>query len=355
MPFPGDDLFPADDLYPGELMPGRATNDPTNYFAIGKQTAKGNEAGTFHYLRHLDGTGAEVGEDIETVREGGDGQEAGLRFKTAINFDGAAVAFARPEIAARLLAYVLGADAATIPNGAATVASGVANEHIAFPGPTLPYLTIDQFWADQVERGLDTKVTGLDIEWEQGRPLKMTAQFVGGGSMYFPASPGTPTREVGRPFMYPGASVWLNGAANTQITKGKISIKRNVDDGVRTNALSREDVIETNFDIDVDLTLKFEGSGESLYDKTHAGASGGTQIPIDLSTTSLGMYSVVGAGTSRRHLQVDLPLLDMVGARVNKLEPDGKTMYADLALAGIKGATHQIIARTTIASIAALV
>ncbi len=333
-------------------MPGRATNDPTNYFAIGKQTGKGSEAGTFHFLRHLDGTGAELEENIERVREGGDGQEVGLSYKTAISFDGAAVANSRPEWGARAFAWALGRATTAAPSGEATVASGVANEHIAVPGPTVPYLTIDQFWADQVERGLDTKITQLDLEWEQGRPFKITAQFTGGGSMYFPASPGSPTRETSRPFMYPGASVTLDGAANTQITKGKISIKRNVDDGIRTNSLAREDVVEQNFDIDVDVTVKYTDTG--LYDKVHAGASGGTQVPLNLSTSNLSLAAVVGAGTSRRHMIVDLPLLDMVGARVNKLEPDGKTMYADLAFAGIKGATHQIITRTLIASTAAL-
>lgn len=334
-------------------MPARATNDPQNYFAFGRQSAKGSESSAFVYTRHLDGTGGEVNEETEAIREGGDGQEIGLRYKTGISFDGNMNVNYRPEVGARALAFLLGAETVAAPTGQATVASGVANEHIAFPGPTIPFVTIDQFWADEVERALDAKFTSCDIEFEQGRPLKMSFGFVGGGSQYFPASPGTPVREVNRPFMYPEASVVLEGAANTKVTKGKISIKRNVDDGIRTNALSREDVVETNFDVMVDLTLLRDNSG--LYGRVHAGASGGTQIPYDLSTTAFSISADIGAGTTRRHVSIELPLLEMVGMRTNKLDPDGKTMYDDLALAGIRGATHQIIARTLVASAAAFV
>lgn len=333
-------------------MAARATNEPTNYFAVGKQSAKGQDDATFHYLRHLDGTGLEVNEDVESVREGGDGQEVGLRYKTAVNMDGNAVANARPEIAARMLAWTLGADVATTPNLLATVASGVANEHIITPAATLPYLSAEQFWADQVERGLDMKSTQLEIEFEQGRPLKMTMSLVGGGSAYFPASPGSTTREVGKPFFYPGASLVFDGSANTKFTKGKITIKRGVDDGIRTNSLAREDVIETNFDVDFEGTFKYENA--DFYDKAHAGAAGGSQIPIDLASTGFAIHLAQGAGTTYRELAIHLKQLDVTGARVNKLDPDGKTMYYDVAAMGLKGATHQVFARVVVASVAAL-
>lgn len=334
-------------------MAGRATNEPTNYFAIGKQSAKGQDDATFHYLRHLDGTGLEVTEDVESVREGGDGQEVGLRYKTAISMDGNAVANARAEVAARELAWTLGADAATTPQGLATVASGVANQHILSPAATVPYLSAEQFYADQVERALDMKISELTIEFEQGRPLKFTTSLLGGGSAYFPATQGSATRETNKPFFYPFASVALAGSGNTKITKGKITIKRGIDDGIRTNALSREDAIEQNFDVDMDLTLKYEDA--TLYDQAHAGGAAGSQIPVNLASTTFSLYTTSGAGTTFRDLALHLNQLDVTAARVNKLDPDGKTMYYDLAMMGLKGATHQVHAKVTVASVAALV
>ena len=85
-------------------MPGRATNEPQNYMAVAFQSSQTAEGTAFNFLRHLDGSGADIDEQIESVREGGDGQEVGLRYKTAITFDGAMVVNDRPEIGARLWA-----------------------------------------------------------------------------------------------------------------------------------------------------------------------------------------------------------------------------------------------------------
>src|SRR3954471_23192884 len=112
-------------------MAGRSTNEPTNSFACGFQADQTTEATTFNFLRHLDGTGADIDEQIESVREGGDGQEVGLRYKTAVTFDGSMVANARPEISARLWAAALGFDSPTLAAmpGIGSSASGVANNH----------------------------------------------------------------------------------------------------------------------------------------------------------------------------------------------------------------------------------
>lgn len=334
-------------------MPGRATNEPSNYYALGKQTAQGSEASTFLFLRHLDGTGFEVDEDVDSVREGGDGQEVGLRYKTAISADGAAIANARPEMAVRLLAWTLGADTPTAPLGAATVASGVTNDHYLTPAATLPYLTADQFWADQVERAVDSKITSLEVEFEQGRPLKLTAQTMGGGTVYFPASPQSPTRETSQPFYFPGASVVIEGAGNTLVTKGSIKIDRGMDDGIRTTGLNRADVVETTLDVSGAFTLKYESA--TLYDKVHAGGAGGSQVPVDLATGALSIWQQFGSGTNFRHLGLFAPAFHYTEARVNKLDPDGKTMYIDVAWQSYKSGTHAMYARGLIASAPAVV
>jgi hypothetical protein len=337
-------------------MPGRSTNEPSNYSAVGKQAAKDTEAATFTFLRHLDGTGFDLAEEVESVREGGDGQEVGLRYKTAVTADGAQVANARPEIAARLLAYALGADTVGPPAGVGTSASGVANEHLLTPTSLLPYLTIEQFWADKVERAPNTQVTNLDVEFEAGRPFKLTVQEVCGGSQYARAvaSALTPTRETGAPFMYPGASVTLLGVAGAKMTKGKISIARNLDTGIRTTGLNREDVVGLTFDVSVEGTLKYE-SATTLYDIQNFGGAGGTQIPFDLATGALVIAQNNGSGTNARYLEIGVNAFHITDARVNKLSPDGAVMYVDFSAQGYRSATNQLYAKVSIASTAALV
>jgi hypothetical protein len=335
-------------------MAGRPTNEPDNYFAIGLQSAKGTEASTFTFLRHLDGTALELNEDTESVREGGDGQEVGLRYKTAISLDGNAVINSRPEAAARLNAWVFGADITSAGDGIGSTASGVAHQHLAVPTSSQPYVTAEQYWADKVERGVDMKMQSVTLEWEQGRPLKLTYELMGGGSMYAGTGPQTPTRETGQPFFYPGASVTLDGAANSKVTKGKITFKRTLDGDIRTNALSREDVVGLNIDTDLELTLKHE-SATSIYDKAHYGAAGGTQVPIDLATGAIKIYTQFGSGTNVRYQEWGVNQFHYTGARVNKLDPDGKTMYIDVAGMGYKAATYQAYCRTFCASAAAFV
>lgn len=335
-------------------MAGRATNEAANYFAIGKQSAKDTEATTFLFLRHLDGTGLEMDTTTQAEREGGDGQEVGLVYKSAISMDGAAVANARAEYAGRILAYILGADTVGIATGAA---SGMANIHTSAPttlGASAPYLTIEQLYGDKIERVSNALPNELTIEGEAGRPIKLTANFVGGGTPYSrnaAASALTPTRETGQPFFYPGASVVIDGAGNTKITKFKQTIRRTLDEDIRTTQLFREDVVQLNFDTDLEFTLKYEDA--TLYDNIQYG--GGTVVPINLATGSFKIYSETAAGTQSRFIETNVPVHRYTGARLNKLDPDGKTVYIDVTAMGVKAATHQIFARVQTASAAAFV
>jgi hypothetical protein len=337
-------------------MAGRSTNEPSNYYAIGKQSAKDTDASTYTFLRHLDGSGFDVSEDIESVREGGDGQEVGLRYKTAVSADGAAVSNARPEIAARLFAWALGADTAGTLTGIGTVASGVANEHVIVPTSTLPYLTVEQYWADKVERAPNTQITNLDLEFEAGRPFKLTAQHICGGSHYARpvASALTASRETTPPFFYPGASVTLLGVAGAKMTKGKISIARNLDTDIRTTGLNREDVVGQTFDVSIEGTIKYE-SATTLYDLQNYGGANGTQIPFDLATGALVIAQNNGTGTTFRYMELGVNAFHLTDARVNRLDPDGKTMFVDFVAQGYKSATHQIYAKFSTASVAAVV
>lgn len=309
-------------------MPGRPTNNPDDYVAFGFQAAQDQEATTFTFIKHLEGSGTDIEREVQSEREGGDGQEIGLRYHSQIKGDGALVQNARPDIAAKLFAAALGRDIAS------SIGAGPLTDHTAVPNATMPYLTVDQRWIDEVERSTNCKLNGLTLEWEAGRPLKMNGQFISGGTVYERdlASALTPVRESGKPFFYPGASVVVGGASGARASKGKIEIKRALDDDIYTAGLNREDVVEQAFDVDVDLTLKY--IDRTIYSRLQHRS--GSQLGIDLPTISLDLFSPQGSS----FLRAVCPLLDVAASKVNKLDPDGKTAWLDLTAMSVKGATH---------------
>lgn len=335
-------------------MPGWATNNPSDYFALGKQSAKGTEASTFIFLRHKDGTGLDGDEDVTSEREGGDGQEVGLRYKNLVKMDGAVNANARPQVALYLLGGVLGKTATVIGADGAGIPSTCVKIRMV-PNATLPYFTAEQRFADEIERVSDGKVVSVEISGEAGKAAVLSANFIGGGTPYrrdAAASSLTPTREVGDPVFFPRGSYVLNGAGNTKITKFKASLKRNVDDGVQTTELFRDDVIELTADYDLDFTIKYED--KTLYDLIRY--AGGSMVPLTLTTGAFNAYMTnAAAGTLLRGVGVSFPLIQFAGAKVNKLDPDGKTVYLDVSAMTIKGATDSVIADVVIATQAALV
>lgn len=312
-------------------MPGRATNEPSNYIAIAVQSAKDVEGSNFYFLKHLEGSGFDVEDEVQREREGGDGQEIGFTYRSQSKGDGQLVANARVDWAGRALALIQGQDISS------AVASGaILTRHTLIPSPTGPYFTTDQAWADEVERSTNDKMTQVEIEWEAGRPFKITGQFIAGGTVYERAAALTPARETGRPIMYPNASVVVTGADGGKMTKGKITVKRSLDDDIYTIGLNREDTVETAYDVDFEGTFKYEN--RTLYKRAKFG--GGTQVPVDLATLGVDIFNSRGSHS----LRMVAPGLEIADVKVNRLDPDGKTMYADVSALSVKGATHSFFA-----------
>lgn len=323
----------------------KITNDPSNYFAFAVQSAKGTEQTSgFFFTKHLDGTGYEVDPSVQREREGGDGQEVGLSYKDKITADGGAVHYARPQHAARSAAVALGQDTVLATDVASTLF-----EHVAAPVASVPYLTMEQRAPDDlVERAFDQVITGISWEFEAGKPLKITTPFISGGSMVLreSASALTPTRETAKPIQYPGASVLFainDGAGGAQatslvVTKGKIEFKRTTDDDLQTTGLNREDVPLLTQDTDLDITLRYVD--RNIYRKAYYG--GGSNLLTDMATGSFKIHSARGSF----YHSVNLPLVEVAGVKLNRLDPDGKTVYIDVAAMSIKNATNSIWTQT---------
>lgn len=315
---------------------GFPTNDPNNYFAFGKQSALDTDATTFHFLKHLDGTGFQVEDETDRIREGGDGQQVSLTYRTMVKADGQMVALARSNTSARLWAAVLGSDAiasAAVPSLA---------QHQAKFVSSMQYFTTEQRYSDIVERNLNCQVTSLTVEAEAGKPWQYTAAFLGGGTVTFRdvASQLTPSRQTDKPYFYPNGSYIVDGFASyaREVTKWKIEVNRNVDDGIQTTGLNRSDLVPLNVEVNVDATFKY--TSKDFYRRV--AFSGGSSVPVSLATGSVDFAQLQLVTTASGQLatsthRIVVPLLEWVDASVNKLEPDGQTMYLDVVGMDVAG------------------
>jgi len=308
--------------------------DPANYIALGKPPARDTPATTYYFLRHLDGSGIEIDPEIQREREGGDNQIVSLSYRSQVKADPQLGANSRPQWAGNALPAILGADA--IQAVVATSPSLLMAHTIVAVG-TVPYYTVHERAADEVTQVTNCKAQQLEAEWEAGRPLKLTLQMVGGGTyMSVPAASAlTPVRETVKPHFYPGASVVVGGVPNARVTKGKITFSRELDADIQTTGLNRADVLELNQDYQLDATLVYEDA--TLWRRAHYG--GGSQALADLATCSIDIYF---PGPASQGVRLNIPLMEITGVKINKLDPDGKTVYYDLAAAVVAGATGAV-------------
>jgi hypothetical protein len=332
---------------------GWSSNRPTDYFAVAVQSAKDTEGTTFRFPKHLTGSGFELVPDVASEREGGGGQEIGLSYKKMIKADGNIIANLRgvgPLYA--ILDSVMGLTATTLSVVSETDVASPANLKVRMvPAATLPYLTIEQRYSDQVERVSNAKCNQVTIDGAAGLPLKITAAFSGAGTVYQRdiASALTTTYDTSDPVYFPRGSYVITGltASGAKLTKFKTTIMRHLDEAVQTTELYRDDLIELIADYNFDCTLKYED--RLLYAGVQFG--GGSVVPIPLASLNFmaycnnGIPSGANGGTPIRAIKIGHNNLQAISAKVNKLEPDGKTVYIDLACTSIKpiGATDTLV------------
>jgi len=314
--------------------PGRVTNDPTNYLSFALQSAKDVDGTTFYHTKHLDGSGFDVAIAQSSERVGGSGREVGLRYRTKVTADGQYVVYAQPDVLGRILATALGAD--TVTAGPSNASLQLYNHTIVSGASGLPYQTVEQGWADEVERTTNCLLSDVKLEGEAGRPVKVSVQFVSGGTPHTQVAALTPVREGGFPLMVPGASVAIIasggltaglGASSLQVTKWSAEIKNTLDDAIQTVALNREDVLWLAADYELDGTFKY--INKDFWNSVQY--SGGVQVGTGFLTS--GQFIFYTATPSNTAMTLNAPFVEFTGLKVNRLDPDGKTMYIDFTAA----------------------
>ncbi len=332
------------------LPQGKVTNDPTNYFAIAQQSAKDVDGTTWYFLKHRNGTGFDVDVTTGEERVGGAGREVGLRWRQKVTADGAFVQYAQPDFVGRVAALTLFQD--TVTAGPSILNTPYFSTHVINSGASVPlYFTAEQAWADMVERTGNCVVSSLKFDGEAGNPVNVTVQFMSGGTPHSLAGAQAPVREAAFPLMVPGASVAITfqgsvlnapaGAASSlQVTKWSVEAKNQLDGDIQTVALNREDMLWLNADYEVTGTVKYINN--AAWEQIKYG--GGSQVPTVNLPNGMFTFYTSEAGQTRfgqadlSSLQIVVPYLEFgTNVKVNRLDPDGKTMYLDWV-----GTTRQV-------------
>lgn len=315
-----------------------SSNDPADYLAIGKQSARGTEATTFKFVKYLTG-GVNIAQAAQTIFEGGDGQDPGLVYKSTVKPDGNFDAYGRVDTWNYLTAWAMG-------SGIAVASTAAVASHCYVPNSTVPLLTIEQAigGGNQIDRVTDAIISGLTVDGQEGMPWKLSVPFIGGGTVYGrngTASALSATLETGDPVMYAGGAYLIDGATNLDITQFSFGFTRSVDDNLFTVSPFRRAVVPLTRAYTLTFNVIYESP--SLYQKILYGAAGGTISPFNLAT---GAFHAERILTASQMVSIDVPLLRYTDVQVNALEPNGQTMILSVTAQPLKGATSVVQLRT---------
>lgn len=313
-----------------------SSGDPNAFVAVGMQSALGTPQVTatkLRFIKYLSGTDAGAEVQVQDVREGGDGLDHGLTYKTLEGARGQLVINGRPEAAGQLLQMLPGG--ATWDGASAPAAHTFNSGHASFPWATLlvqhPGSAIAQLMSD-------VRFTSITVEGGGGQPWKVTLPFIAiqhGAS--FAAV--TPTYYGDAPFYYYSNPTYVvDGTVDTDVTAFKITHSLGVDENVQSQGLSRDEIPVMNRDTDVEITRRFENQG--LWAKIYYGASGNVAATTSVATGSFVAGVGYGAAAALRALQLNVPLLSYRANTLTQLDPDGKTVYETIVAKGLKAATH---------------
>lgn len=325
------------------------SNDGNDYVALAPQSAAGTPAtatSAFSFFRWLDDTAA-VDHDrvITTEREGGVGQDLSIAWVEHHTGRGNLAAYARPDLLTRVLGWLLGAGSVT------SAASTLPYTHDLWPVDQARLLTYEAAAPQRsvVEQLVDSKLQSITIEGEHGKPIRVTAALVGGGTPQARdvASARTVTLETSDPFFFNTGSynLAISGApaADDSMTRWSVTFERSQDEEVFGVGYGRQAIPDLNRNVTVEGTRRYQSAtahNAILY------GSGGSVAAASVATGMLDLFmSNAGAGTALRTFRFVVPLMQVQPLTRNVFEVDGQTVYEDFAGVALKSGTHLAWAR----------
>ena len=283
------------------------------YIGVGYQSAKGTAVAPDLFTRANGADGWDFSQDVLEVKSLNADEELDDILKTGQNVDGVIPFYVRPDFGAAMATFALGADSVT---------TGTVNTHVITFAETLPWITCERDLIS-AERAEDCKINQLVIAGEAGMPLTMEASFFGIDSTIETAT--ATSYETDVPFkFFEGTYNKDGGGSITTPTAFTITINRGLEK-VKTTDYKWDDIVETNFTIDVNMTLKLEAADTQYLAALYAG---GTALTSALDGGSFVVACTRGTGATERAFSVNVPNLYWTGA-TKHLDPNTAPVYVD--------------------------
>ena len=286
------------------------------YLGFGKQGAQGSDTAPTEFI-YLSGA-----ESIENIQESENYIElTGKRFpsitlKKFHKVDGGFPMFCRPDIAGFLTAMFMGKDGFS--------GTAVPYTHVLTVEKDVPWMSIERrvgSGTTLVERIEDAKFDTLSVAAEVGEPVVLEFGFLG-TTVEVQSGTTVPSHDTQKPFVFANGTFQLDDGATTEITSFNISMRNNLKGEIFSDKITREDIIEGNFEVDLSFTLKFIDA--DWYKKVYYGSTGGTIPQTDLYSGNFHVDLTYGTGVDLRQYKIEIAKVFFVAAPVhltNEVEP----------------------------------
>lgn len=293
------------------------------YLGFGKQDGHGTAVPPTEFIYLSGAESIEITQDYEQYHE-----QTGERFPTVTlkkthKHDGGFPMFCRPDISGFLTAMFLGADTM---GGTATPYS-----HVLTVADTIPWMTVEREVGDAdvdglLERIADCKFDTLTISAEVGEPVIMEMSFLGTRGVV-ETSPATATpHDVQTPFIFSNGAFTLTDGETTEVTAFSVAMSNNLAGDIFSSEITREDILEGDFTIDLTFTLKFVDTDH--YKNVYYGGTDGTTPQTDLYSGNFVVDLTYGTDTAERAYKIDIAKLFFVAAPVH-LTNEAVPIYQD--------------------------
>lgn len=326
-------------------MPIFSSADPNAYLALGMQSGLGAPQATpakLRFVRYLKGNSFNIVPAVVDLREGGDGLDFGVTYKSQEKVQGNLTFYLRPEIAGQFFQLVPGGATwfgGTLPP---TVGQLFHDNHASHPFSTIfanhPGSSLLQLFSD-------VRFTGFQLQGRMGQPWQVTAPFT---AITFGASALalTPT-NYGAASALDDFFLWHNspsyvidGLGDNTIESINVNFQLGVEE-LQAQAIGLDDIAVLNRVIDVDVTRRYQSP--SMWQKIAYGSPGNIAPTTAVATGSLSAFvSNSLAGANLRSLLVQLGLLSYRYDNLTELDPDGQTVKETISARALHTASAAI-------------
>lgn len=260
----------------------------------------------------------------EVFVEGGNGKYQKAAAKTRHSEKVGFSCYLRPKVSSYFFSALMGND--TVVAGAVTTpythTITIKTTDLATT-PMQKWLTFDKkFNSTNLTRIRSSKISSITLEGEAGAPVKMTVEGTGlTGTIRTTVA--TDTYETDNPYSFYNGTYMVNASTTTNFDISSFNIKFTAknDEDLQTVDLTRRDIINHEFQIDVTLTLKY--TDLTMYKKANYGA--GTASTADWSEGSVYLNLSYGTNASRRKFQLAIPKVHLKPHTI-QLDPKVKTL-----------------------------